>query len=72
MPVGPVNQDQFYWAIIWVIPDRLVWKDLFRWKVGPKVWIHDEKNEMAGHTSYEANPYYSELMLRHLVLFTSF
>ena len=46
---GRINRDQFYWAIIWVIPDRLVGVDLsVRRKFGAKVWIRGEKNKMAG------------------------
>ena len=67
---GPVNWDEFYWAIMRVIPQQLVGEDLFRKKFGAKIWIHRKK--IVGQTSNEANFDNCELMLHHLVLFTSF
>ena len=33
----PANRDEFYWAIMGMIPDRLVGAELFRRKFGAKV-----------------------------------
>ena len=65
---GPVNRDEFYCGIMWMIPQRFAGEDLFSGKFGGKVWIHSEKNKMVGQTKFDN----SELMLLYLVLFISF
>ena len=66
---GPVKRDEFYWAIMCVIPQRLVGEDLFSRKLSGKIWIHCERNKMVGQTSWEANFDNCERMLHHLVIY---
>ena len=53
--IDPVNRDEFYTVIIWVIPQRLVVRDLFPGKFGVKDWIHREKIQYGGWIFHETN-----------------
>ena len=58
--------------IMWVIPRQFVGEDLFSGKFNGMVSIHCEQDKMVGQISHEANFDNCELMLYHLVLFTSY